>query len=55
MDKDGFENLRYFFSLALEDYIGNIEELMGMAGITDHTLRDFFEIEFESLGQNKNL
>lgn len=38
MDKDSFENVRYFFSLALEDYFGDKEELMVMAGITDEIL-----------------
>jgi hypothetical protein len=46
MDKKNFENVRYFFSLALEDYFGDKEELMGMADITEETLQEFFEMEF---------
>lgn len=46
MDKESFENVRYFFSLALENYFGDKEELMDMAGITEETLQDFFEMKF---------
>jgi len=48
VDKGNFENVRYFFSLALENYLGDIEELMDMAGITDETLQEFFELEFQT-------
>jgi len=48
MNEDIFENVKYFFSLALEDYLGDIEELMGMAGITHDTLQRFFGMKFSS-------
>ncbi|MBL7075527.1 hypothetical protein ISS37_09860 [candidate division KSB1 bacterium] len=48
MDNKDFENVRYFFSLALEDYFGDKEELMDMADITEETLQDFFEMEFQT-------
>lgn len=46
LDIESFENVRYFFSLALESYFGDKEELMDMAGIKVETLHDFFEMEF---------
>ena len=49
MNEDTFENVKYFFSLVLEDYFGDIEELMGMAGITHDTLQRFFEMKFSSM------
>ena len=48
MDEKSFENVRYFFSLVLEDYFGDEEELMEMAGITEETLEDFFTMAFEA-------
>lgn len=48
MDSKNFDNVRYFFSLALEDYFGDKEELMDMAGITEETLEEFFKMEFEN-------
>lgn len=48
VDNKDFENVRYFFSLALEDYFGDKEELMDMADITEETLQDFFEMEFQT-------
>lgn len=48
MDKESFENVRYFFSLALEDYFGDIEELMDMAGIAEETLQEFFDMKFQT-------
>jgi len=46
VDKDTFGNIRYFFSLVLEDYFGDQDELMDMADITDKTLEEFFEMKF---------
>lgn len=34
-------NLKYFFSLVLEDYFGDLEELMEMADIDKSILDDF--------------
>ena len=48
VDKENFENVRYFFSLALENYFGDIEELIDMAGITEETLQEFFQMEFQT-------
>lgn len=48
MNGDSFESIKYFFSLALEDYFGDMEELMEMAGITHETLQGFFEMKFPS-------
>ena len=45
VDKKSFENVRYFFSLVLEDYFGDKEELMDMAEITEETLNNFFQTE----------
>ena len=45
MNKKSFENVRYFFSLLLEDYFGDKKELMNMAEITEETLHDFFGME----------
>ncbi len=36
------KNIKYFFSLALEDYFGDQEELMKMADIDEHDLENFF-------------
>ncbi|MBI4301700.1 MAG: hypothetical protein HY664_03755 [Chloroflexi bacterium] len=48
MDEKDFANVKYFFSLVLEDYFGDQEELMEMADITEDTLQDFFEMEFQN-------
>ena len=48
LNKKSLENVRYFFSLVLEDYFGDKEELMNMAEITEETLHDFFETESHS-------
>ncbi len=48
LDKKDFQNVKYFFSLALEDYFGDKEELMDMAGITEDMLEDFFDMEFQN-------
>lgn len=48
MDKKSFENVRYFFSLVLEDYFGDEDELMEMAEITEEMLEDFFTMKFEA-------
>jgi hypothetical protein len=45
VDKKSFENVRYFFSLVLEDYFGDKEELMEMADITEETLQNFFNMK----------
>jgi hypothetical protein len=37
-----FQNIKYFFSLALEDYFGDIDELMKMADIDNEDLENFF-------------
>ncbi len=37
-----FQNIKYFFSLALEDYFGDKEELMKMADIDEEDLKNFF-------------
>jgi len=42
MDEDDFENVKYFLSLILEDYFGDKNKLMSMAGITEEILNDFF-------------
>jgi len=52
VDKRNFENVRYFFSLVLEDYFGDKEELMDMAEITEETLQGFFEMKFETIFTN---
>jgi hypothetical protein len=49
MNEDSFERVKYFFSLALEDYFGDMEEIMKMAEITDETLNEFFEMKFPSV------
>jgi len=49
MNEDRFERIKYFFCLALEDYFGDMNEIMGMAGITDETLSEFFEMKFPSI------
>jgi len=41
--KKEFNNIRYFFSLALEDYVGDIEELEKMADITKEDVDKFLE------------
>lgn len=35
-------NIKYFFSLVLEDYFGDKEELMNMADIDENDLNIFF-------------
>jgi hypothetical protein len=35
------ENIKYFFSLVLEDYFGDLEELMEMADIDEGFLNNF--------------
>ena len=37
-----YSNIKYFFSLVLEDYFGDQEELMEMADIDEEDLNDFF-------------
>jgi len=37
------ENIKYFFSLAMEDYFGDKKELMEMAGIDEELLARFFD------------
>ncbi len=37
-----FQNIKYFFSLTLEDYLGDKEELMKMADIDEEELKNFF-------------
>ncbi len=37
-----YKNIKYFFSLVLEDYFGDIEELMDMADIDEEELNNFF-------------
>lgn len=49
MNEDSFERVKYFLSLALGDYFGDMDELMEMAEITDETLSDFFEMKFPSV------
>jgi len=39
--------LRYFFSLAMEDYFGDKKELMRMADIDEELLARFFDGEME--------
>lgn len=34
-------NVKYFFSLVLEDYFGDLEELMKMADIDEDILNNF--------------
>ncbi len=36
------QNIKYFFSLILEDYFGDKEELMAMAEIDEEDLKNFF-------------
>lgn len=48
VEKESFENVRYFFSLTLEDYFGDIEELMKMADISEETLQEFFDMKFQT-------
>lgn len=43
LSEEEIQNIKYFFSLALEDYFGDKEELMEMAGIDEDVLRRFFE------------
>jgi hypothetical protein len=38
-----YSNIKYFFSLALEDYFGDKEELMELAGIDEEDLKKFFD------------
>ncbi len=37
-----FQNIKYFFSLVLEDYFGDEKELMEMADIDEEDLKNFF-------------
>jgi|GEM_PF-5686929 len=37
-----YSNIKYFFSLVLEDYFGDKEELMDMADIDEEDLNNFF-------------
>ncbi|HEY9206383.1 MAG TPA: hypothetical protein VIO58_10730 [Candidatus Methanoperedens sp.] len=37
------QNIKYFFSLILEDYFGDKEELMTMAEIDEEDLKNFFQ------------
>ena len=47
MDKNNLKiklnQLAYFFSLVLEDYIGDIDELMDMADLEEEDLNEFLE------------
>ena len=43
LTKKEFNNIRYFFSLALEDYIGDIEEIEEMADVTKEDIDRFLE------------
>jgi hypothetical protein len=43
LTKEEFNNIRYFFSLALEDYVGDIEELLKMADTTKKEINKFLE------------
>jgi len=43
--KEEFNNIRYFFSLALEDYVGDKEELLKMADITKEDIDRFLREE----------
>ncbi len=36
------QNIKYFFSLVLEEYFGDKEELMNMADIDEKDLNNFF-------------
>jgi hypothetical protein len=49
MNEDSFESVKYFFSLALEDYFGDMDELMEMAGVKHDTLQRFSEMKFSSI------
>jgi len=40
--KCGELGIKYFFSLVLEDYFGDKEELMDMADIDEEELKNFF-------------
>ncbi|GFO96955.1 hypothetical protein ig2599ANME_1150 [groundwater metagenome] len=39
---ENIQNIKYFFSLVLEDYFGDKEELMDMADIDEEDLKKFF-------------
>jgi len=39
-----YSNIKYFFSLVLEDYFGDKNELMEMADIDDEDLKKFFSV-----------
>jgi len=43
LTKKKFNSIRYFFSLALEDYIGDKEELLKMAELTNEDINKFLE------------
>jgi len=43
--KEEFNNIRYFFSLALEDYVGDKDELLKMADITEEDIDKFLREE----------
>ncbi|MBL7197299.1 MAG: hypothetical protein ISS47_04320 [Candidatus Omnitrophica bacterium] len=39
------QNIKYFFSLALEDYFGDKEEIMQMADINEDLIEQYFAEE----------
>lgn len=43
LTREEMANLRYFFSLAMEDYFGDKKELMKMADIDEGLLARFFD------------
>ena len=45
LTKEEFNAIRYFFSLALEDYIGDIKELEEMADVTKENIDKFLKEE----------
>ena len=43
---EDLDKIAYLFSLCLEDYFGDLEELKGMADVSDELLNSFLNGEF---------
>ena len=48
------DNIKYFFSLVLEDYVGDMDELLEMADITEKDVESFLSSRWELRNDDDN-
>ncbi len=51
LSSDELNKLRHLFSLVLEDYVGNLDELMEMAGVDRELLNNFLHSNSEKTAE----